>query len=177
VPSERLAYLLASQAQTKSCREWYSKIGVRNRLARLDPAAEQTATATLPREIEVKAIEDCTVEGRTQTNNTPDHSDCGSTCGAAAHNANPSNGKQYERGEGYRRVQSPMLCSRDQSRARKPRPLQKEQRGNGKRPKRVKNFGTRSPTRQKGRGRDRANQCEDEAIELNMAEKLLEHLQ
>jgi hypothetical protein len=31
-----------------------------------------------------------------------------------------------------------MLCSRDQSRARKPRPLQKEQRGNGKRPSRVK---------------------------------------
>jgi len=39
------------------------------------------------------------------------------------------------------------------------------------------NFGTRSPTRQKGRGRDRADQCEDEAIGLNMAEKLLEHLQ
>jgi hypothetical protein len=111
-----------------------NKIGVRNRLARLDPAAEQTAPATLPREIEVKAIEDCRVEGRTQTNNTPDHSDCGSTCGAAAHNANPSNGKQYERGEGYRRVQSPMLCSRDQSRARKPRPLQKEQRGNASDP-------------------------------------------
>ena len=30
MPSERLAYLLASQAQTKSCREWYSVIGNTN---------------------------------------------------------------------------------------------------------------------------------------------------
>src|SRR6202011_6064423 len=69
-----------------------NKIGVRNRPARLDPAAEQTAPATLPRAIEVKAIEDCTVEGRTQTNNTADHSGRGSTCGAAVHMPKPSNG-------------------------------------------------------------------------------------
>lgn len=59
-----------------------NKIGVRNSPARLDPAAEQTAATTLPRAIEVKAIADCTVEDRTQTNNNPDR---GSACGAAAH--------------------------------------------------------------------------------------------
>src|SRR5438105_1399557 len=48
-----------------------NRIGVRNRPARLDPAAEQTAAATLPPAIEVNAIEDCTVEGSTQTNSTP----------------------------------------------------------------------------------------------------------
>src|SRR5271169_1373130 len=69
-----------------------NKIGVRNSPARLDPAAEQTAAATLPRAIEVKAIEDCTVEGRTQTNNKPDQSDRERACGAAAHRPNPSNG-------------------------------------------------------------------------------------
>jgi hypothetical protein len=34
----------------------------------------------------------CVVESRTQTNNTPDHSDRGSACGAAAHRPNPNNG-------------------------------------------------------------------------------------
>jgi len=42
----------------------------------------------------------CVVEGRTQTNNTPDHSDRGSACGAAAHRSNPNNGKRYESGGG-----------------------------------------------------------------------------
>src|SRR5438105_2585692 len=55
-----------------------NRIGVRNRPARLDPAAEQTAAATLPPAIEVNAIEDCTVEGSTQTNSTPNQSDRGS---------------------------------------------------------------------------------------------------
>ena len=70
-----------------------------------------------------------------------------------------------------------MLRSRDQRRARKSRPLQKEQRGNGKRPERVKNFSTRSPTRQKGCDRDRADQREDEAVGLKTAEKSVKHVQ
>ena len=37
-------------------------------------AAEQIAAATLPRAIEVKAIEDCTVEGRMHRNMTPTYS-------------------------------------------------------------------------------------------------------
>src|SRR6266436_3927411 len=69
-----------------------NKIGERNIPARLEPAAEQTAAATLPLAIEVKAIEDCTVDGRTQTNNTPDHSARGRACGAANHKPKPSNG-------------------------------------------------------------------------------------
>jgi hypothetical protein len=38
---------------------------------RLENEAAQMAAATLPRAIEVKAIEDCTVEGKQQRNITP----------------------------------------------------------------------------------------------------------
>jgi hypothetical protein len=39
--------------------------------ARLEKVAAQTAAATLPRAIEVKAIDDCTVDGSRQRNSTP----------------------------------------------------------------------------------------------------------
>ena len=42
--------------------------------SQIDPVAEQTAAATLPLAIEISAIDDCTVEGKTQTNSTPDQS-------------------------------------------------------------------------------------------------------
>ena len=38
---------------------------------RFDSEALQSAAGTLPRAIEVKAMEDCTVEGSTQTNSSP----------------------------------------------------------------------------------------------------------
>jgi len=72
-------------------------------------------------------------------------------------------------------MQSPMLRSRDQSRAGKPRSLQEEQGGDGKRPERVKNHGARSLTRQEGRDRDRADQREHKAVGLKTAEKLGRH--
>jgi hypothetical protein len=45
--------------------------GVRKMPSRLEAEAAQTAAATLPRPIEVKAIDDCTVEGRQQRNSMP----------------------------------------------------------------------------------------------------------
>ena len=41
---------------------------------RLDSEAQHTAAGTLPRAIEVKAIEDCTVEGSIQRKITPSDS-------------------------------------------------------------------------------------------------------
>ena len=38
---------------------------------RFEAEAAHTAAATLPRATEVKAIDDCTVEGRQQRNSTP----------------------------------------------------------------------------------------------------------
>jgi len=72
-------------------------------------------------------------------------------------------------------MKPPMLRSRDQDGTRKPRSLQEKQGGDGKRPERVKNPGTRSLTRQEGRDRDRADQREHKAVGLKTAEKLGRH--
>jgi len=58
-----------------------------------DPLAEHMAAAILPRAIEVNAIEDCTVDGRTQKNNTPIHSCGGSNPGSAVDRPRPIRGK------------------------------------------------------------------------------------
>ncbi len=48
-----------------------TRTGVRKMPRRFEAEAAQTAAATLPRPIEVKAIDDCTVEGRQHRNSTP----------------------------------------------------------------------------------------------------------
>lgn len=60
--------------------------------ARLDSDALQIAAATLPRAIEVNAIEDCTVEGSTARNRTPAASCPGSTDDGSSVTARPSSG-------------------------------------------------------------------------------------
>jgi hypothetical protein len=45
--------------------------GVRNMPKMLEAEAEQIAAGTLPPAIEVKAIDDCTVDGRTQRKRMP----------------------------------------------------------------------------------------------------------
>src|SRR5215470_10105126 len=53
---------------------------------RLEKDALQIAAATLPRAIDVKAIEDCTVDGRQHRNRTPEYSSGVSTCGTSTRN-------------------------------------------------------------------------------------------
>src|ERR1700730_3571553 len=94
---------------------------------RFDSVTPQGKASGWTRGFEVKAIEDCTVEGRTQTNNTPDHSDRGSACGAASHRPNPSNGNSMKVAEVIAACSRQCSAPRDQRRARKPRPPQEEQ--------------------------------------------------
>jgi len=64
--------------------------------SRFDAVAPQIAAGTLPRAMEVKPIEDCTVEESVQTNSTPIHS-CGvSRSGTALFKARPSSGNRMK---------------------------------------------------------------------------------
>ena len=91
--------------------------GVRKMPIRFEAEAAQTAAATLPRATEVKAIEDCTVEGRQQQEQHAGASVGGriavGSCGAAR----PSSGNSGEgRGQDHQ-VQAPV----GQARASPPR--------------------------------------------------------
>ena len=66
--------------------------GVSRMPTRLDAVAAQSAPATLPRAIEVNAIEDCTVDGSTHSTSSPAHSAGVSSPGAIARAASPSAG-------------------------------------------------------------------------------------
>ncbi len=66
--------------------------GVSRMPNRLDAVAAHSAAATLPRAIEVKAIEDCTVDGSTHSISTPAHSGGVSSPGAIARAVSPSAG-------------------------------------------------------------------------------------
>src|SRR6202012_5417526 len=61
--------------------------------SRLEIDALQRAAATLPRAIEVKAIEDCTVDGSRHRNNSPLYRSRFSSQGTRPRAASPSNGK------------------------------------------------------------------------------------
>ena len=60
--------------------------------SRLDAVAAHSAAATLPRAIEVNAIEDCTVDGSTHSISSPAHSGGVSSPGAIARAVSPSTG-------------------------------------------------------------------------------------
>ena len=66
--------------------------GVSRMPSRLDAVAAHRAAGTLPRAIEVKAIDDCTVEGSTHSSSSPVHSGGVSSVGARARAARPSAG-------------------------------------------------------------------------------------
>ena len=66
--------------------------GVRTMPKRLETEALHRAAATLPRAIEVKAIEDCTVEGRMQTKISPAISSDGRTPAKTRVSTRPSRG-------------------------------------------------------------------------------------
>ena len=57
--------------------------------SRLDAVAAHSAAATLPRAIEVKAIEDCTVDGSRHSISSPAHSGGVSNSGATARIVSP----------------------------------------------------------------------------------------
>ncbi len=57
-----------------------TRSGVNTMPTRFDTEALHRAAGTLPRPMEVKAMEDCTVDGRTQTNIRPNPSSVGSQC-------------------------------------------------------------------------------------------------
>ena len=80
--------------------------GVSRMPSRLEAVAAHSAAATLPRAIEVNAIEDCTVDGSTHSISTPAHSAGVSSPGAIARAVSPSAGNS-------RNVQaSTTACSR-----------------------------------------------------------------
>ena len=60
--------------------------------SRLDAVAAHSAAGTLPRAIEVKAIDDCTVDGSTHSISSPAHSGGVSRPGASARAVRPSAG-------------------------------------------------------------------------------------
>ena len=66
--------------------------GVSTMPIRLENEALQIAAATLPRAIEVNAIEDCTVDGRQHRNITPVYSPGVSAHGTSSRESKPSNG-------------------------------------------------------------------------------------
>ena len=66
--------------------------GVSTMPIRLENEALQIAAATLPRAIEVNAIEDCTVDGRQHRNITPVYSPGVSAHGTNSRESKPSNG-------------------------------------------------------------------------------------
>ncbi len=69
-----------------------TRTGVRNMPSRLEADALQTAAGTLPRATEVKAIDDCTVDGKVHRNKMPRYRS-GVTSGSnAGLNNSPSNG-------------------------------------------------------------------------------------
>src|SRR3546814_17986173 len=85
------APLVATPAMTRPARS-----GVRNTPSRLDADALQTAAETLPRAMEVKAIEDWTVEGRQHKNRMPRYSS-GVMSGAISGTAiTPQTGKRMK---------------------------------------------------------------------------------
>src|SRR5579872_366455 len=69
-----------------------NKTGASTMPTRLDAVAEQMAAAMFPPAIDVRAIEDCTVDGRAQRNRTPTQSECGSAFGNKAIKHKPMTG-------------------------------------------------------------------------------------
>ncbi|MCW0417071.1 hypothetical protein NB689_002825 [Xanthomonas sacchari] len=70
--------------------------GVRNTPSRLDSEALHTAAGTLPPAIEVKAIDDCTVDGSVHRNSTPMYrSGVSSQCDSGL-NSRPSSGNRMK---------------------------------------------------------------------------------
>jgi hypothetical protein len=103
--------------------------GVRKMPSRFEAEAAQTAAATLPRPMEVKAIDDCTVEGRQHRNRMPLDS-CGRQQARLA-DRQAQQGEQHE-GEGQdRQVQPPVGQARDHGLARQLGAVQEEQQGDG----------------------------------------------
>ncbi len=96
---------------------------------RLDAVAAHSAAGTLPRAIEVKAIEDCTVDGSTHSISTPPQSGGVSSPGASARAVSPSSGEQQKGAAQDDRVQSPMPRTRQRRLGRQPRALQEEHQG------------------------------------------------
>src|SRR3546814_16016780 len=66
--------------------------GVSTTPTRLDADAAQSAAGTLPQAIDVNAIDDCTVEGRTHTSMSPLASAAGRMDCVAATSPSPSTG-------------------------------------------------------------------------------------
>ncbi|CUJ57262.1 Uncharacterised protein [Achromobacter xylosoxidans] len=78
------------------CSSTATSSGVSTVPSRLDAVAAQIAPGTLPRAIDVKAIDDCTVDDNVHTKITPSHSDGVSSPGNTARNASPSAGNRMK---------------------------------------------------------------------------------
>ena len=71
-----------------------ARIGVTTMPSRLDAEAAHTAAATLPRATEVKAIDDCTVDGRQHRNIRPAVRELGRMAAGRARVATPNRGNR-----------------------------------------------------------------------------------
>src|ERR1700677_786532 len=70
--------------------------GVTTMPVRFDAVAEQTAAGMLPRALDVRAIDDCTVDGSAQRNKTPRYNGPGNRFGNAAIRPRPSIGNKMK---------------------------------------------------------------------------------
>ncbi|MNQ98724.1 hypothetical protein D3C85_1144290 [compost metagenome] len=78
------------------CSSTATSSGVSTVPSRLDAVAAQMAPGTLPRAMDVNAIDDCTVDDKVQTNSTPSHSDGVKRSGNSARSASPSTGNRMK---------------------------------------------------------------------------------
>ena len=110
-----------------------SSNGVRKTPSRLDSEALHTAAGTLPRAIEVKAIEDCTVDGSAHRNSTPRYSSGVSSQPSSGLNSSPNSGNstkvQARMVRCRRQCSTPATIDSRDSRA----PCRKNSSGNGRR--------------------------------------------
>ena len=106
--------------------------GVSRMPSRLEAVAAHSAAGTLPRAIEVKAIEDCTVDGSTHSSSRPVHSGGVSRPGATARAARPSAGNSRKVLSEDHDMQPPVACSGQRRLRLEPRTVQEEQQRDGR---------------------------------------------
>ena len=132
--------------------------------SRFDSEALHTAAATLPWAIEVKAMEDCTVDGNRQRNSSPTSSESGSTTAERVTQSEAEDGEQYEGGAEHDEMQAPMQRARQRRLARQPGAMQEEQQRDRKNGDVVQNRRADADRRQQARDNDSRDNGEREIV-------------
>ena len=140
---------------------------------RLEAEALHTAAGTLPRAIEVKAMEDCTVDGRKQRKAMPLAMVGIEPAMADGPEPQPEGRKQHEGRAQRQRMDAPGAEARQDRLARQLGAVQEEEQRNPRRGDRAHDDGALAGTGQHAGQRHRGQKRDDEGIEFQLHRSLM----